>query len=139
MTRRLELERRYAASPDRVFDAWTDTALLTQWWGCAPDMLWTVHTWDVRVGGQILVSMDIDGTPFEMRGEFEVVDRPNHLRYRWGETETVDVRIEADGDGAHLRLTHDGLPSDEQLGIVDGGWTHAVDLLGERLTTTRTT
>lgn len=133
MTHTLELERHYDAPPERVFDAWIDVDLLTRWWGCAPDMLWTVHTWDPRPGGEIFVSLDFDDAPFEMRGEFLVVDRPSHLRYRWGDSEFVDVRIDAVGDGSHLRLEHSGLPDEQMYGIVTGGWTHAVDLLGTRL------
>ena len=130
-TRTLELERTYLVEPDRLFAAWTDVTVLTTWWGCADDMLWTVHSWDVRPGGELHVSLDFDGTPFVVRGEFLVVDEPHRLRYRFGE-EVVDVEITATADGSHLRLTHSELPGDEQHAIVEGGWTHALDLLGVR-------
>ncbi|MEO1064469.1 MAG: SRPBCC family protein [Actinomycetota bacterium] len=131
-TRTLELDRSYDVSPERLFAAWTDVAVLTTWWGCAEDMLWTVHAWHAVAGGEIHVSLDFDGTPFVVRGEFLVVDEPTHLRYRFGDTEIVDVRIDAEGAGSHLYLTHSELPGDEQHSIVQGGWTHALSLLGVR-------
>ncbi len=131
-TRTLELERSYDVEPDRLFSAWTEVSVLTTWWGCAEDMLWTVHAWEAVPGGEIHVSLDFDGSPYVVRGEFLVVDRPRHLRYRFGDTEIVDVRIEPDGDGSHLRLTHSELPTDEQHGIVQQGWTHALSLLAVR-------
>jgi hypothetical protein len=42
---------------------------------------------------------------------------------------SVDVRIEAHGDGSRLVLRHDGLPTDFVASHV-AGWTH---FLGERL------
>ena len=134
MTRRtLRLERDYAVAPERLFAAWTDVAVLTTWWGCAEDMLWTVHSWDPVVGGEIHVSLDFDGNPYVVRGEFLVVDAPTHLSYRFGEHEIVDVRIEPQpGGGSRLHLTHSELPTDEQHGIVQEGWTHALGLLGVR-------
>ena len=43
---------------------------LSRWFGCGDDMLWNVQTWDVREGGAIAVSLDFDGNPYEVRGEF---------------------------------------------------------------------
>lgn len=131
-TRTLQLERSYDVAPDRLFAAWTDIAVLTTWWGCAEDMLWTVHSWAPVPGGDIHVSLDFDGTPFVVRGEFLIVEEPDHLRYRFGEREVVDVRIEPRGTGSHLRLSHSELPGDEQHGIVEAGWTHALGLLAQR-------
>lgn len=131
-TRTLHLERSYDVEPEQLFAAWTDIAVLTTWWGCAEDMLWTVHSWAPVPGGEIHVSLDFDGTPFVVRGEFLVVERPSHLRYRFGDSEVVDVRIEPRDGGSHLRLSHAELPTDEQHGIVEAGWTHALSLLATR-------
>lgn len=92
MPESLFMHRRYEASPERVFEAWTNVELLRQWFGCGPGMLWNVHEWDVRVGGAIRVSLEFDHGPFEVRGEFLVVDAPHHLRYRWSSDQIVDVR-----------------------------------------------
>jgi len=125
----LTLERDYDAAPERVFDAWTDVALLARWFGCAPEKLWKVHTWDVRVGGAIHVSLDFDGKPFVMRGEFLEVDRPRRLKYRWGEDETIEVAIEARGAGSHLRLSHTFPTGGDARAIRTMGWTHSLEQL----------
>ena len=131
-TRTLELERHYNATPERVFAAWTELDLLTTWWGCAPDMLWDVHEYDVRVGGTVRVSMPFDGVPFEISGEFLAVEPPHHLRYTFGD-EVVDVRIEPDGDGTRLMLRHEELAGAVEEQRVTEGWTDAVRRLGEQL------
>lgn len=72
--RDLILTRVINASPDRVFNAWTDPALLKQWFAPLP---WTVSKVenDVRVGGSSLVVMrGPDGTEFPGHGVYlEVV------------------------------------------------------------------
>src|SRR5437762_10054532 len=130
MSETASFEREYTAPPDRVWAAWTEFDLLTKWFGCGPGMLWNVHEWDVRVGGAIHVSLQFDTGPFEVRGEFLVVERPRHLRYRWQGEQVVDVTIEAHGSGSLLRLEHSGLSGYER-GFVDAGWTTALHQLGQ--------
>lgn len=137
MTDRFVLERRYAVPPERIFKAWTDRALLTQWFGCGPNMLWDVHEWDVRPGGAIRVSLDFDGQPYDVRGVFEVVEPPRHLRYRWSKDETVDVTIAALPQGSLLRIEHRWPPTDDDRSMIEGGWTSAAAQLEESLSAER--
>ena len=139
MTRTVTLERRYEQSPEQVFAAWTDVELLQTWFGCGPDMLWEIHLWEPHVGGHLRVSLDFDGTPFVMEGEFLIVDQPNRLQYRWGEDQTVTVDITATPSGSLLTLTHEGLPNDEQQGIVNDGWTTSLGQLNDAVTRVGTT
>ena len=71
---KLMLERTIAASPDRLYRAWTEPALLMRWFAPLP---WTTpHAeLDVRPGGTSLVVMrGPDGTEFPNRGVYlEVV------------------------------------------------------------------
>ncbi len=129
MPESLFMHRRYEASPERVFEAWTNVELLRQWFGCGPGMLWNVHEWDVRVGGAIRVSLEFDHGPFEVRGEFLVVDAPHHLRYRWSGDQIVDVTIEVDGSGSRLAIEHSGLVTDFDHSVTDSGWTYALEQL----------
>jgi uncharacterized protein YndB with AHSA1/START domain len=114
--------------PQQVYEAWTDVRLLSQWFGCGPDMLWAVHEWDVRPGGAIRVSLDFDTGPFEVTGQFLVVDPPHRLRYRWLAEQVVDVTIEDSPGGSQLTLVHSGL-SDMEMPIVTAGWTSGLDQL----------
>jgi uncharacterized protein YndB with AHSA1/START domain len=126
----LELERSYAESPQRVFEAWTRVDLLNRWFGCAEDKLWRVHAWEPRPGGKIHVSLDFDGTPFEVEGEFLVVDPPRRLTYRWNEDEEVDVTIEPHGSGSRLRLVHTFPATKDIRPFITMGWSSALDALG---------
>jgi uncharacterized protein YndB with AHSA1/START domain len=123
------MQRDYSASPDRVFEAWTNVDLLRQWFGCSPGMLWTVHEWDARVGGAIHVSLQFDNGPFEVRGQFLVVEPPRRLRYRWWRDQVVDVTIDAHGAGSRLRLEHSGLATDAECSFTNAGWTFALEQL----------
>ncbi len=134
MTRTVTLERRYEQPPERVFEAWTDVDLLSTWFGCGPEMLWEIHLWEPHVGGRLRVSLDFDGEPFFMDGEFLVVDQPTRLQYRWGDDQTITVDIAATATGSLLTLTHDGLPTDEQQGIVNDGWTTSLGQLHDAVT-----
>ena len=129
MAETVTLQRDYPYSPERLFAAWTDVELLRQWFGCGPGMLWTVHQWQVRPGGAIHVSLQFDAGPFEVRGEFLIVEPPHRLQYRWSGDQTVDVTIEARDNGSRLTLMHTGL-TDHERGFVDVGWTNALDQLG---------
>src|SRR5580704_15051905 len=112
-TETLTLERVYPAPPERVFAAWTQIATLQRWFGCAHDMLWNVHAWDVKPGGAIDVSLEFPDGPFRVTGAFLTVDPPHRLRYRWGADETVDVTIEPHPQGSLLRLVHTFVPHDD--------------------------
>jgi uncharacterized protein YndB with AHSA1/START domain len=73
--RDLIVNRIILASPEKVFRAWTDPALLTQWFTPAP---WTTNhaELDVRPGGSSLVVMrSPEGQDFPNRGVYlEVVE-----------------------------------------------------------------
>ncbi|HET6751304.1 MAG TPA: SRPBCC family protein [Actinomycetes bacterium] len=113
-----------APAPLRELSSWA-TELRRGW-------EWNVHQWDARVGGAIHVSLTFDSGPFEVKGEFLVVEPPRRLRYRWSGNQVVDVTIEAHGVGSRLRLEHSGLATDEECAITDAGWTSALEQL-ERL------
>jgi uncharacterized protein YndB with AHSA1/START domain len=129
MTESLTIERDYAVSPQRLFQGWTDVRLLRQWFGCAPDVLWSVHVWDVHVGGELHVSLDFPDGRFEVRGLFLIVDAPRHLRFRWSGEEIVDVRIEPHGTGSRLYLEHTWVSHEDGRNIRTAGWTSSLGQL----------
>jgi uncharacterized protein YndB with AHSA1/START domain len=125
----LVFERAYRAPPTRLFLAWTRIDLLARWFGCASDRLWNIHEWDARVGGRLHVSLEFDGKPFEVRGEFLVVEPPSRLSYRWAEDEIVDVVIEPRGMGSQLRLTHTFPNKPDARDILTMGWSTSLTQL----------
>jgi len=127
----LVFERNYRAPPAKLFLAWTRTELLARWFGCGSDRLWKIHEWDARVGGELHVSLDFDGKPFEIRGEFLIVDAPTKLSYRWGHDEIVEVTIEPHGTGSHLRLTHTFPLRPGARDILTVGWSASLAKLDQ--------
>ncbi len=76
--------RRFAASPERVFEAQTDPALVQRWW-CGPEDRWVTCEIDLRVGGAwrwVFVHHPVDsGEGFEVgfHGEYLEIDAPHRL------------------------------------------------------------
>jgi uncharacterized protein YndB with AHSA1/START domain len=71
--------REFAAPRDRVFAAYTDPALIPEWWG--PRGTTTiVDVMDVRPGGQWrFVARDADGSETAFRGVYREVTEPERI------------------------------------------------------------
>lgn len=124
-----EVEIRIAASPETVFDFFTDPDKMIQWMGRSAEL-------DPRAGGTL--RCDINGRDVA-RGEYVEVDRPKRIVFTWGWEgkeptvapggSTVEVLLTADGDGTQLRLTHSNLPSAESAERHSYGWSHYTERL----------
>jgi len=118
-----EVEIRIAASPETVFDFFTDPDKMIQWMG--------------RSAGGTL-RCDINGRDI-VRGEYVAVERPDRLVFTWGwEGEqptvspggsTVEVLLARNGEGTQLRLIHSDLPSAESAERHSHGWIHYAERL----------
>ncbi|MFZ5441340.1 MAG: SRPBCC family protein [Myxococcota bacterium] len=76
--RTLHFERTLDATPEEVFDAWTQAEQLAQWWDPtgAPLVECTI---DARVGGGFRFVSAGHAPPFQ--GTYEVVERPTRLGF----------------------------------------------------------
>jgi uncharacterized protein YndB with AHSA1/START domain len=118
----LECEVRIEASPETVFDFFTDPALAVRWMGNAA-------TLDPRPGGTYQVTMDNEWTAI---GEYVEVDPPRRVVFTWGwkddmagmppGSSTVEITLSPDGDATLVRLTHSGIPTPEAAENHRGGW-----------------
>lgn len=119
------------APPERVFDAWTDPALLLQWWG--PEGTTTPeHLWDLRVGGRWRTAMQrANGERNTASGVYTLIERPRRLTLTWaweqadgsrGHETIVDVRFEAVETGTRLLLEQKRFANAEQRGFHSQGW-----------------
>ncbi|MGH7583717.1 MAG: SRPBCC family protein [Gemmatimonadales bacterium] len=83
----LIFERTYDAPRAQVWQAWTDPAMIKQWW--EPDnVIIPECEVDLRVGGTIYIVMEAGeamgpykGTRWPMRGKFTVVEPKTRLAY----------------------------------------------------------
>jgi uncharacterized protein YndB with AHSA1/START domain len=117
-----------AAPPERVFQAITDPAQLSQWWGQKDLYRITERHTDLRPGGKwASVGVGADGKSFKVEGEYLEIDPPRLLVHTWNADwshplETV-VRWELEpkpihglhpsgprkaGTGTLLRVRHEG-------------------------------
>jgi uncharacterized protein YndB with AHSA1/START domain len=75
----LEMTRIFDAPPDLVYQAYTDSKAIPQWWGPAR-LTTTVETNDVRPGGHWrFIQKDEDGNIFAFNGVYREVKRPERL------------------------------------------------------------
>ena len=73
----IELQRRFRASPDRVFRAWTAPTALREWW-CPPGWIAGDIEIDLRPGGSYRIEMSrlCDSALVAIRGAFLEVTPP---------------------------------------------------------------
>ncbi len=80
----LQLEHRYAAPRDQVFDAWTNPEVLKRWWAAAPTWGTPLAEVDAREGGRYRLSMRTDeGELHTVSGEYKEISPPERLSYTW--------------------------------------------------------
>jgi len=125
----VEVETRIAASPDTVFEFFTDPDKMVQWMGRSADL-------DPRPGGGF--RCDINGRDVAA-GEYVELDPPRRVVFTWGweaedsSTEPgssrVEVQLTPDGEGTHLRLVHRDLPDAEVAEKHRHGWGHYTERL----------
>lgn len=87
------IERRFGASPARVFAAWSDPALKREWNACHDDWRLEAHELDFRVGGtEHNRVIEPDGTAHVMRAHFFDVVPNQRIVYAY-EMLLEEVRI----------------------------------------------
>jgi uncharacterized protein YndB with AHSA1/START domain len=135
MADRLELRRRLPASPERVFAAWTDPALLARWMSPFAEAEASVN---VRVGGTFAIVMRGQGQEIRHTGTYLEVDPPHRLVFTWQSPYTGDqpslvtLSLALLGEQTELTLIHDQLPPG-QGDSHRGGWGQILDNLAALL------
>jgi len=149
-SKRLVIERLLKASPERVFDAFTDPAQLERWWWPKGFSCPAAEV-DLRVGGKYRLTMEWPSSvPAEARfshqmgGEYYEIDRPHRLVMSGrvlddvqGElfATLVEVTFEARDGGTALTIRQsyfEPMPPAEAMGGAEQGWSEQLDKL-ERL------
>jgi uncharacterized protein YndB with AHSA1/START domain len=135
---RLKMTRRFDASPERLFDAWTDPHLADGWLFTGPDSESHSAEMDLRVGGKWKVADRRGGVDYTAIGEYLEIDRPRRLAFTFGMPQfspafdRVSIDIAADGKGAVMTLIQEGLPPEHIAATVEG-WGKMFDALSGQL------
>ena len=134
----LSVERRIAAPPEAVFDAWLDPRGVGQWLFATPGGVMEKIELDPRVGGRFAVFERRGDALAEHYGEYVELERPHRLVFDFwtsfsDERTRISIDIAADGDGSHLTLTHEGVWADYEAQTRQG-WTMILDGLARTLT-----
>lgn len=133
------------ASPEKVFQAWTDAARLNEWFG-PPGYKANAVTMDVRTGGEYEIVMQppaSDGepsTPNTITGRYREVSPPRLLVFTWawkdasgtpmdGVESLVTIEFSEAPGGTDVRITHERLPAPELREAHRAGWTATLERL----------
>ena len=117
------------APAERIFEALTNPAQRTKWWGAEGRFQTTHMESDLRPGGKWMMRGNgIGGRPFTIRGEYRQIEPPRLLIFTWLPDYQEDafetlVRfdlIENNGITA-VRVTHSGLAT-ESSRLSHKGW-----------------
>ena len=133
--------QRLAASPARVFRAWTSGDDLMAWWRPGRFRAESVAI-DLRVGGTYeIVMVDPNGARQRVSGVYLEIENAKRLAMTWRlEGSSIDDGYDAllslnfigDGDGTLLELTHEKLRPDG-VSRFDDGWERLLPNLGRHV------
>jgi uncharacterized protein YndB with AHSA1/START domain len=125
----VQVSHRFAASAERVFDAWLNPALAGRFLFATPTGTMVKVEIDARVGGRYTIVERRDDVDVEHTGEYLEIDRPRRLVFTFSVpaySSTVDgviIGIVPLEHGCELTLAHEmsaGMP--EMSGKAAEGW-----------------
>jgi uncharacterized protein YndB with AHSA1/START domain len=113
----VRVTRRYAASPERVFEAWLDPNIASRFLFATPTGDMIVRDIDARVGGRFeLTERRADMGDVRHVGEYLAIEPPSRLAFTFSVPQfdpavtRVDVEMRAVEGGCELTLTHSDVP-----------------------------
>ncbi len=139
----VQLRRLLDASPERIWEAWTQPDLMVQWFS-PMGMITSAAEADVQVGGRYRIHMarSPQGPPpppqfgdvLVAEGVYQQVDHPRLLTFTWswagwGERSLVRIELSRRGRQTELLLTHSRLADEESRAFHEKGWRSTLDKL----------
>lgn len=131
----LTLKRYIKAAPQKVFDAWTNPAQMSRWFGPHEAPAARAEA-DLRVGGRYTIVMNgKDGEVHQVCGTYREIVPGERLVFTWAWVSTpereslVTVAFRQDGDGTMLTLTHEQFFDEAARDGHNKGWIGTLDRL----------
>jgi uncharacterized protein YndB with AHSA1/START domain len=142
----IQVRRLFDATPERLFDAWTESVQVAQWL-CRKSGYKTEHIrFDGYAGGRFHIrNTSAAGDVYDISGEFREVRPFEKIAFTWGGAKTlafgavaqdmptdqtlVVVEFVPHGNQTEVVITHYGLATDELRQDHTGGWNICLDNL----------
>ena len=129
----LTIRRRFKATPERVYRAWTDPAQIARWFG--PGGIAVVEAkFEARAGGHYMIhARSPEGEDHRVSGTVREAIPNSKVVYTWAWQSTperqslVTVEFKPDGDGTLLVLTHEQFFDEGARDRHNMGWNAALD------------
>ncbi len=118
--------RRFRATPDRIFAAWTDPNVMAKWFFSGTGWTANVES-DPRVGGLYKVEMVTPaGEVLAQHGEWKELVPYSRISFTWNndlvQDTLVTIELSASEEGTHMTLTHLLPAVDQILTLHREGW-----------------
>ena len=134
------IERKYDASPARVFAAWADVNAKGQWFGPGGER---EHELEFREGGHEHFDAAVEDAVYSYDALYEDIVRDERVVYTYNmlrdgvrmSVSVTTVELLANGDRTHLRYTEQGvfLDGEDRPELREHGTKELLDKLGETL------
>ena len=124
---------------EKVFDAWLDPSILTQFILPAPGMPQPEVENDAREGGRFTIVMQVGENKIPHFGTYLIIKRPKQLVFTWESPFSVDgsqvnIKFSAiDDQTTQVDLTHRKFADEESRDNHRGGWGNILDKLDDVL------
>lgn len=139
----LHLSRTFNAPCNKVYGAWTNAGILSQWFAPSDQMKTEVLELDVRVGGRYRIRMEEGENDCEFHivgGEYLSIVPNKKLIFTWqwedddSNTEMLlTLKFIDKGDTTDFLLTHERILDQETRDSHNEGWTSCLARLGTLL------
>lgn len=136
----LECSRQIPASPDEVYDAWMDpTCPGGPWFSPQTEQQQSKLIFDGKVDGLFYHCVAAGGQRWIHYGRFTQLDRGKVAEHTWvceatqGRESIVTTTFEPRDGGTFVKVTHAGVPDDEQGQGQRAGWQWILGALAERM------
>ncbi len=134
----VHIRRLLPATPQEVFDAWTNPDDMREWMCPGSTSLVSVQL-EVRIGGRFRIVMHDETGDIVHTGEYREIQPPERLVFTWRSQGThntdtlVTVELHPQGEETELVLTHELLPDTVAAGNHEHGWRSVVEKLARHL------
>lgn len=135
----VQITRDFATNPASVWRAWTDSAIVSQWFGSDPAGTVVNATLDVRPGGAYAVTFrDSSAAEHTASGQYLAVRHPHELSFTWtwkserDHQTLVTIFLEDHQGRTRMRFQHSQLWAGSAHGYAEG-WRRTFDKMERAL------